>query len=134
MTGIVADIIDNVIEDVAEPVRVHIVGTDVERESSTQYASFQTYRLTGTETSPVRLLAQDLNRKRAVIQINNGFTDNNSAGYVTIGDVGSVSNGQGALLVSGNQVILENGRAVYLMVDGEHALTVTVIDERYEQK
>lgn len=134
MTEFIADIIDDVAEHLAEPVRVHIVGTDIDQSASTQYASFQTYRLTGTETTPVRLLAQDLNRKRAIIQINNGFTDNNSAGYVTIGDLGSVSNGQGALLVSGNQVVLENGRAVYLMVDGEHALTATVIDERYEQK
>lgn len=137
----IRDIIDEVPNDedqygndagYAPAVRVHIVGSDIDKEEGTEYASFQTYKLVGTESQPTRILAQDLKRKRAVIQVNNGFTDNNTSGYVLIGDVGAVSNHQGALLTAGNQVVLENGRALYLMPDGSHALTVTVIDERYK--
>lgn len=126
------DLIEDGDDQEPDAIRVHIVGSDIEKIEGTEYASFQTYTLLGTETQPVQLLAQDLKRKRAVIIVNNGFLDNNSAGYVKIGDIGSVSNNQGALLASGNSVVLESGRAIYLMTDGTNSLTVTVIDERYK--
>lgn len=134
-----ADILEEVsevIEDHIAPIPVHIVdkhGDDVTRIEGTEYASFATFVVLGTETQPIQILAQDLRRKRAVILVNPGFSDNNTAGYLKIGDLGSVSNGQGMLLVAGNGFVMEHGRAVWLKGDGSHGFTVSIEDERYSR-
>lgn len=128
-------IILDIVDDKPKPIPVHIVGSDINQEEGTEYASGQTYRLVGTEAMPVRILAQDLRRKRAVVIVNAGFFTGNTAGYIVLGfgTPEQVQNGQGFLMTAGNQLTMEHGRAVYLMPDGVagHDLTVSVEDERY---
>lgn len=121
--------VPTIIENV-EPVPVHIVGTSVDDQESAPYASWQTIPLTGTEAAQ-QLLAQDVKRKRAQIFINPGFTNGNTLGYVLVGSRSQVQNGQGGVLVSGNVVNISNTRELWIATDGSHALTVTILDERY---
>lgn len=114
----------------APPLDVRIVGSIVDKPEGTEFASIQSYVLLGTETQPSRILAQDLLRKRAVIIISPGNAGN-ITGFVRIGPIGDVQNSQGGILVNGNTLVLENGRAWYVLGDGSHSLTVTVLDERY---
>lgn len=130
--GLISDAVDEVVDELPA-IRVHIVGSDVQKEEGTEYWSANTFIVLGTSTEQgVQILAQDLRRKRAVVNINPGFADNNTAGFIVLGSQGGMSTRQGALYTSGNQIIFEHGRAVWLIGDGfGHAFTVSVSDERY---
>jgi len=106
-----------------EPVPVKI---ESERMEAADYASWQTYRLTGLEPPQV-ILAQDAKRRRAVVIVT-GI----AAASLRIGALGSVSNGQGGSLFPGNTVTLENQREHWIIGDGVNPITVTVLDERYQ--
>lgn len=117
-----------VVDDVkANAIPVTVVG---EKETPATFGIWTTYKLTGTEQAQM-ILPLSLKRHRAVIQVMNGFLNNNNLGYVLIGSLGQVQNGQGGVLVSGVSVTIESESAVFLAPDGSHALTVTVLEERY---
>lgn len=128
---------EGVIEKFADlhPIPVKIVkgapDDEVTRVEGAQYASFHTYQIQGTDPMQ-RLIAQDLRRKRCTIVVTPGLTAANVLGYVKIGPREVVNNRQGALLVSGNTIVMEHGREVWIIGDNAaHELTVSVIDERY---
>lgn len=143
MTGFInagEDILEDVEEAIMPPpskhphaVDVRIVGNVAEKDKASDYGSDNTYIVLGTSTEgPVQILAQNSRRKRATITINSGFSDNNTTGFVIIGQYGSMSARQGRLLAAGNQIVIEHGRAVWLIGDGQsHGFTVSVGDELF---
>lgn len=143
MTGFInagEDILEDVEEAIMPPpskhphaVDVRIVGNVVEKEKASEYGSDNTYVVLGAATEmATQILAQNIRRKRATITINPGYTDGNTAGYIIIGQYNSVQARQGRLLTSGNTVVIEHGRAVWLIGDGQgHGFTVSVGDELF---
>lgn len=134
------DALEDIEEAIAPPhdkhssaIDVRIVDNVAEKNKASDYGSDQTYIVLGAaDENAVQILPQNLRRKRATITINPGFADNNTTGFVIIGQQGSMSARQGRLLASGNQIVIEHGRALWLIGDGEdHGFTVSVGDELY---
>lgn len=134
------NVLEEVEEAIAPPHNKHATAVDVrivdnvsEKNKAADYGSDQTYIVLGSaDEGPQQILPQNMHRKRATITINPGYADNNTTGFVIIGQQGSMSARQGRLLASGNQIVVEHGRAVWLIGDGQdHGFTVSVGDELY---
>lgn len=116
--------------DVLSIVPVRVVG-NVETAKAPVYSSIQTKILTGAEKAD-QILKQDPNRVRAHIWVMPGYADNNTQGYVRIGTraqamaTGSLD----GLLTAGTEMEITNQAEWWLIPDGTHALTVTILDER----
>lgn len=120
--------------EIVAPVPVHVVGDETTKNESPPFGSWSSYKFVGTER-PVQVLPQTEKRKRAVIWCLPGYVNNNTTGAVMIGtraqcEAASPSDTAG-IMVSGQTVEVTNQQAVYMVPDGSHSLTVTVLDERY---
>src|SRR5271154_7137338 len=108
-----------------DPIPVMVVRNpeqEVEEEAA-DFASWQSFLyVTGAE-GPQRILPQANTRKKAIININNGFFNNNNAGYVIVGTRAQCMNpgtqgSVGGIYVSGNVITVESKGEVWVVGDG----------------
>lgn len=101
---------------------------------SADFGAWQTYLLTGLE-APQQILKREDKRARAVITVQSApLTPAVIDGYVVVGARGQCMNpagGAGGVLLRGQTIEVRSKSEVWLVGDGSHALTVTVLDERY---
>jgi len=127
MTGFLHELEDGVMPHKIEPLPVKIVTDKIE---AAEYASLTSFVIAATApVQPLRLMAQDQKRRRAVIMIKTAVAN---TGTVRIGQIGDVTNGQGGILFDGQTLVMENQREWFFTGDGVNAATITVLDERYQ--
>lgn len=135
MTGIIGDIVADVADEVidrVDPVKVHIVGTDLGENKAPEFASYRTIKFAGTEQMQ-QILPQNSNRNRAVLVFRQGVGNTTNAGVVRIGRREEVNNALGAELGPGNTITLEGSAAVYAQPDGTNGINISIIDELYNR-
>lgn len=115
-----------------EPVPVTLSDRDKEfirakAEFTPVFGSWQTFIFAGVaaETKPQVFMPADLKRRRATFYVSGA-----GAGYVLVGALGQVSNGQGGRIYSGQRWKLENHSLLYIAGDGASALNVALLIER----
>lgn len=140
MTGFIESGFQDIEEAIIQPSSLHPHAVDVrivanigDKDQASEYASHMTYIILGASTEgATQILPQNRNRKRAYLQINPGYTDNNTTGFCIVGALAQMSARQGRLCASGNSFVVESGRALWLIGDGQgHGFTVSVSDELY---
>ncbi len=111
------------------PIDVRIVPADGEvAVTAAVFGSWMTFSwpaatLQSDPRFPLKLLPLDRNRRKAqiIVQI--------AAGFVVVGSLKQVANGQGGQLPSGRYPI-ENIEELYITSDNVNAATITVLQER----
>lgn len=109
----------------------------MQRPEAPAFAQFSTY-LPDATFVPQQILAQAPKRKRAIIKVSNSLVDNSAVGFVVVGTLSQVQNvrpnvfNSGGIMVSGDMIEYTGSSPLYLASDGVNALTVTVLDERYQ--
>jgi hypothetical protein len=126
-----ADTEEHVTQAAPEAVPVH-VGHDLNVQGqAADFGSWATYTTPAAADVARQILPYDPNRHRATIIVNG------SAGNVWVGTMAQcqASPPVGGYLAAGApglQVIEENNQALYMIGDGSHACTVTVLVERWD--
>lgn len=119
-------------------VRLEPFQTIVQRPEAPAFSQFATYVLTGLETQPIQILTQAPKRKRAYIRIMPALVSGSVAGYVIVGTQSQVQSNRanlfnsGGLMACNTDVEVTGSSPLYLLPDGINALTVLVLDERYQ--
>lgn len=111
-----------------EALRVHVENFGAEREAAAEWGAWQTFITPAGPATPQQILPQNNRRKQAAVFVSG------AAGYVLVGTRGQVMNNQGGRLIAGsaNRFPIENKQELWMTGDGTNAVTVTVLDERYE--
>lgn len=108
---------------------LHVIVDNTETEKAAEWGSWTTFVIAASTVFPAQqILPQNDRRKSANIWVTG------AAGYVLVGTRGQVMNGQGGRLTAGsaNRFEVSNSQELWMTNDGVNAVTVTVLDERYE--
>lgn len=110
-------------------VTAHVTGADEvwTRAEAATYGAYETWPLAGTEAA-FRIVPRDLARLRVVLVVAS------DAGGVYVGTVAQTQQGRGAYLPGGTVIELRNQQELWLVGDGTNAATVTVVNERWEER
>lgn len=113
---------------------VTVSGPLVVRDQAGDYGSYFTIVFAGTE-APQPILPRDPHRKRAQITVSGTgpvFIGSESQG-ASVARGGPIGFASGALIPSGVTVPITNQQPVWVIPDGTHSVTVSVITERWEK-
>lgn len=125
--------------DKLEPIPVRVVELPDGRKSEpADFGGFNTIRFITGQEGPQQLLRQVNTRKKARIIVMNGFLNNNNVGYLVLGSRSQVQNAGitgdvGGIVVSGTSFDWETTGELWVCGDGAHSLTITAVDQRYQE-
>lgn len=119
-----------------EPSKVPVKGTvSIEdsvrtNEESADYGAYTTYVVADTD-SPIRILGYDEKRSRATLYIDGTLTAPNSVWIGKQEQIYAAGGAQGALLTSGQPMVIRNKQEVWL-APNNMSCNVSVVNERWE--
>jgi hypothetical protein len=112
-----------------EPLPVHVISSESEAPEWGTWQTFSWAAATPVNIAAQRILPLDRKRHKAQVIVYNG-TGAGAGAFILIGSRNQIYNAQGGQLQAGRYPI-ENSQELWITSDGVNAMTITVLQERY---